>query len=329
MKAIRQWFAKFADEHPFALAWGIVILAVTFVGRLNDIASWKEKFDWILRNGTRQDPATHVVTSSPWLFGLVFAVVVTWIIWLFLFAQATILRSRALKAKNERQTTAYKTLKGMMSAASRIRDRLNPPQAVPQKSIKSVHMVYSIRKDFTTEVVREYEIEAVNETVHYWNLSNRPSEYADEVEYLDDIDFKVREGSGIGEIAYLPTMNDPRDKRVTFYFLPRLEPGNPPRKVILSFTWPRFMKKLGDTGEEEISFNLSSVKPIERIEIEVYLERGNGRNLECATTGPDYAGTTVQKRKHPSLGWDGFIYTIENAPSGTNRYTLTAKLLAV
>lgn len=245
-----------------------------------------------------------------------------------LFATETIRRRRALEAKNERQTTAYKTLQGMMGAASRIRDRLNPPQTSPQKAIKSVHMVYLISRDFTTEVTREYEVEAVNDTIHYWNLSNRPSEYADEVEYLDDIDFKVREGSGIGEIAYLPTRNDARDKRVTFYFLPRLEPGSPARKIVLSFKWPHFMKKLGATMEEEISFNLTSMKMIDSIRIEVYLEKGNRRILECEVTGPDYGGK-VLKQKHPRFAWDGFVYLVENAPAGANRYSITAKLVEV
>jgi hypothetical protein len=69
-------------------------------------------------------------------------------------------------------------------------------------------MVYLISKDFTTEVTREYEVQAVSEIIHYWNLSNRPSEYAVGVEYLDDINFKVKEGSGVGEIAYLPTKDE-------------------------------------------------------------------------------------------------------------------------
>ncbi len=326
MKAIREWFSKLATEHPFVLAWSIVALAVVSVERLDDIAAWKDKFDRILQTGTHLDESTHSVVSSPWFFGAIFALVVTWVIWLALFGQATILRNRALQAKNERQTTAYKTLQGMMGAASRIRDRQNPPQKVPQKSFKTIRMVYLINKDFTTEVTREYEIEAVNETVHYWNLSNRPSEYADEVEYLDDINFKVKEASGGGEIAYLPTTNEPRDKRVTVYFLPRLEPGNPARRVVCSFKWPRYLKKLGDTNEEEMSFDLSSVKEIETVQIEMYLEKGTGRNLECVVTGPDYDGK-VQKQKHPDLGWDGFVYVIKNAPSGKNRYAFTAKLI--
>lgn len=326
MNSLRRWLTKLANEHPFTLAWGVILVAIASVERLDDLTAWKEKFDWILEAGTREDPSKHHIVASPWLFFVVFALAVTWVIWLMLFAVATVQRQRALKAKNERQTTAYKTLQGMMGAASRIRDRQNPPQAVPRKSIKNVHMVYLISRDFTTELTREYEIEAVNETIHYWNLSNNPSEYADEAEYLDDIDFKVKEGSGFGEIVYLPTRNDPRDKRITFYFLPRLEPGNPARKVVLSFKWPRYMKKLDVTGEEEISFNLSSDKPVESVRVEVYLEKGGGRNMECEVTGPDY-GRKVFKQKHPSLGWDGFVYLVEKAPAGTNRYAFTAKLI--
>jgi len=133
MKAIRDWFGKLANEHPFTLAWGIILMAIVGVERLDDIAAWKQKFDWILQNGTYEDKATHELISSPLLFGVVFALIVTWIIWLFLFAAATILRRRALESKDERQTTAYKTLQGMRNAASRIRDRLTPPQASPQK----------------------------------------------------------------------------------------------------------------------------------------------------------------------------------------------------
>ena len=53
------------------------------------------------------------------------------------------------------------------------------------------------------------------------------------------------------------------------------------------------MKKLGETGAEEISFNLKSIKATEKIWIEVYLERGNGRNLKCEVTGPDYGGKVL------------------------------------
>ena len=86
------------------------------------------------------------------------------------------------------------------------------------------------------------------------------------------------------------------------------------------------MKKLDVTGEEEISFNLSSDKPVESVRVEVYLEKGGGRNMECEVTGPDYGGK-VFKQKHPSLGWDGFVYLVEKAPAGTNRYAFTAKLI--
>ena len=175
IKVIKEWFAKLANEHPFVLAWGIIFLAIAFVSRLNDVASWKEKFDWLIQHGTHEDKGTHLVVSSPWFFGVVFALVVTWTIWLMLYAQAALLRQKDLKARNERETTAYKTLQGMMGAAARIRDRLHPPQATPKKRLKSVCMVYLISKDFTTEVTREYEVQAVNETLHYWNLSNRAS----------------------------------------------------------------------------------------------------------------------------------------------------------
>jgi hypothetical protein len=99
MEAIKKWCAKFADEHPFALAWGIIIGVIAVVGRFNDIASWKEKFDWILQNGTHEDKGTHLVISSPFLFTVVFALVVTWIVWLLLYAQAVFLRKRDLSVR--------------------------------------------------------------------------------------------------------------------------------------------------------------------------------------------------------------------------------------
>jgi hypothetical protein len=326
MKAWKDWFAKLANEHPFAVAWAVILVVLAFVSRLNDVASFKEKFDWILQHGTYDDKEHHLILSSPWFFLLFFALATTWIIWPFLYAVATFRLRKAQRTKNERQTTAYETLQGMMTAASRIRDRLNPAHAMPQKALKSVRMIYLISKDFSTEVTREYEVLALNDILHYWNLGNRPTEYADPVDYLDDIDFKVSEMNGIGEVAYLPTKNEPRDKRITFYFLPRLEPGNPARRIQMSFKWPGFNKKLDVTGEEDISFTLSSVLPIESVRVEVYLERDTGRNLEGLISGPNYAGSQLYKQNHPNTGWGGFVYLIENAPSGVNRYAVTAKL---
>ena len=80
-----------------------------------------------------------------------------------------------------------------------------------------------------------------------------------------------------------------------------------------------------------MSFDLSSVKEIRTVQIEIYLEKGTGRNLECVVTGPDYGGK-IQKQKHPNLGWagmgwDGFVYLVKDAPPGKNRYAFIAKLI--
>src|SRR5256885_8753291 len=60
-----------------------------------------------------------------------------------LFPYTTLFRS---KAKDTDESKAYKTLQGMMRAAARIRDQLNPAPQLVRKAFDSVRVVYLDRK---------------------------------------------------------------------------------------------------------------------------------------------------------------------------------------
>lgn len=304
------------------------MLALAFGENLDSLKAIKESFDWVITHGCHMEDRGRSIVSYPWLFGIYFFILLTWFVWAGLFGWADYNRRKATRVKDERQTTAFRTLTGMMEAASHIRDKLNPVQATPQKSLRTVRMVYLIYKDLAVEVTREYEVAAVNDNLHYWNGSNKPTYHCDPVDYLSDIDFKVREGSGFGEIVYLPTRNEPRDKRITYYFLPRIEPGSQPRKLIMSFRWPGYLRQMYVEGKEEIAISLDSAVGIEKVSIAVYLEPGLGRNLKGSISGPEYDGGKITHMNHPDRGWPGFVYQVENTPPGLNRYKVTGELVA-
>jgi hypothetical protein len=325
LKAIDGWFE---GKKPWVVVGTIVVLAFAFGENLHDLEVLKGGFDWVITRGCHIEEGGQSIVSYPWLFGVSFVVILTWFIWVALLGWADYGRRKATRLKDERQTTAFKTLTGMMEAASLIRDKLHSVQATPRKSLKSVKMTYLIHKDLMTEVTREYEVEAVSDSLHYWNGSNKPTGHADAVDYLSDIDFKVREGSGFGEIVYLPTRNDPRDKRVTYYFLPRIEPGAPARKLIISFKWPGYLRQMYVDGKEEISISLDSAASIPKVSVAVYLEPGLERNLTGTISGPEYAGGKISYENHPDRRWPGFVYQVENTPPGPNRYQVTGELVA-
>jgi hypothetical protein len=306
---------------------------------------WEEGF---VHSGIRYDTSTHTLDVRLWFLWLLFAL--AWMVIVLVALQGrSYLRECTATQKNEKQAAeierlrvevqdgsreiqeriakTQRTLKGMMRAASNIRDRVTPVHPTLTKSICAVRMVYLIHKDFSTEVTREYEIRATTEPIHYWGLSNAPTADADPVEFLSDLKFAVTHTAGEGEVVYLPTLNEPRDKRVTVYFLPRIEPGSPSRKFRLSFRWPGYNRSLKLRGEEDFSTRLSSANTISEVRIEVYLEDESMGVLRGEMTGPIYSSDVITHCEHADLHWKGFIYKTCNIPEGNQRVSFTAKLV--
>jgi hypothetical protein len=309
------------------------------------LRGWEEAF---VRSGVRYDTRTHTLGVRLWFLLLLFAVAWMVIVLGALQVQAYLREHAARQASaaqaaeiqrlglvvqdgsraiQERIAKTQRTLKGMMRAASSIRDRVTPVHPNLTKSICSVRMVYLIHKDFSTEVTREYEIRATTEPIHYWGLSNAPTADAEPVEFLSDLKFAVVQTSGEGEVVYLPTLNELRDKRVTVYFLPRIEPGSPSRRFRLSFRWPGYNRSLKLRGEEDFSTRLSSASTISEVRIEVYFEDESAGVLRGEMTGPIYSSDDITHCEHADLHWKGFIYKTCNIPEGNRRVSFTAKLV--
>jgi hypothetical protein len=144
------------------------------------------------------------------------------------------------------------------------------------------------------------------------------------VEYLDDMNFKVRDDSGNG-VVYLPTENDSRSKRVMLYFLPQIEPGQGDRKIVFSYSWPGLFNQLASKTSEPFRWTTESVSTIERLKFSFYLQKGSGYDLLHENLGPRY-----EKMKPDALSdgdqWSGFSYTIEDIPAGKCRVALLLKL---
>jgi hypothetical protein len=216
-----------------------------------------------------------------------------------------------------------------MLAASRIRDQVTPPDKAVVKSFDYVRVSYFIERDLTAAVIREYGIRTSDQPLHFWTTGNSATSFADEVEYLDDMDFKVKDHSG-REVVYLPTKNDPRSKEVVLYFLPRVESSeSEARKIEITYKWPSLLRQLRELGYEDFTFALESKQGIPELQFRFLLESGTGENLEGEVTGPHYANEVLEnnfKTQQDGKNWAGFVYGIKGCPPGLGKYKVTARL---
>jgi hypothetical protein len=308
-----------AKKHPAGIAIGTVVAFLAFVSYLRNVEYWRKYFDSFLQYAISINPTTKELTSRAFFFYPLLALVGIFVTVAALLVQSEVRRREAVNSKDEEGSKSYLTLQGMMRAANRIRNQLTPAAQAPRKAFDSVKLVYEISKDFTVAVQREYEMRAVNTPLHFWGVSYQATGHADPAEYLLDIDFHVKPEE---EVVYLPIKNDPLCKGVCFYFLPRLEPGKPARKLAVSYMWPKLLKQLKVKGEEEIGINLDSAESIKDFTLEIYLEEGSGGVMECEKSGGQFEGATLITNKHKTKNWPGFIYTVKNAPAGRSHFAV-------
>lgn len=309
-------------KHPVRIVGGTIVFLFTVLGFARNAEWFGSKFDQLVTKGVVIVPGQAAVQTRLWFFLSFVLLVCAVAALLLLYLRSELMRREVTRNRDERRTVAFKTLMGMMRAASRIRDRIFPPARKPLKSFRSIKAVFNIHSNFDTEVREEYEIYSSDEPVHFLSLVEGVTDAADPVEYLDDINFKVIDNSG-HEVVYLPTENDGRLKRVVLYFLPRIEPREDPRKIVVSYRWPGMAKQLDLLGEEDYSWEPTSRDPIALLEYSIFSEPGTKRVLACELAGPSNATETLSAVSNDK-GWEGFCYKIENSPGG--RCALTVKL---
>ncbi len=212
------------------------------------------------------------------------------------------------------------TFEKMMQAASEIAAQLYPPDRPPQKNIIRARRTYLVSQNFDTAITREDDYKALTD-LHIERIIVGAEQHADPCEFLDDIDFKVRDDSRGSRVVYLPTRNTPFEKEVVLFFLPHIRPEEPaPRKIILTYKWPKMLRQLEKRGFEVGEWGLKSRDPIPEAEMRVFFEPGLRGKVKASIHGPRLPEDSLEEAKCdiPGCGgWEGWSYKLRNAPSGT------------
>ncbi len=325
------------ERHPFLVFLGVVSFFLAVGTALRSIDRLNTAFDEFIQRGLNIGWPQRTVSTKTWFFVtfLLISIFFVYLGLLVLRAQMLLRKARRelqrpeselrrdLAQRQEREQVASKTLREMMAAASRIREQLFPAARRPVKVLISIENTYLVYKNFDCAVSRVYEIKAADVPVHFWEIEQRVESAADPVDYLDDIDFKVRPQNAV---AYLPSYNDLRCKKVVIYFLPQIEPSETnPRKILVSYRWPGMFKQLERDGQEAYSWKLESKYNIPRVRLVVYLEPGTGLNLHMEPEGSAGGKHLIEDCKHPERGWAGKVCTITDAPPGEYKLRLRVK----
>ena len=217
---------------------------------LRAVDAFNLALDRVVRAGVQIDWQHQTLATETWFFILLllllFVLVVVGVFFVraqfFLLRQARLELNRPDSELRRALDLATKTLREMMAAASRIRQQIFPSAKQPVKTLVSMENAYLIYKNFDATVKRVYVIKASELPLHFWEVEMRVESAADPVDYLDEIGFKVRDETEHA-LAYLPSLNDKRYKKAVIYFLPQIEPGENPRRIVVTYKWPGMFKQ--------------------------------------------------------------------------------------
>ena len=139
------------------------------------------------------------------------------------------LRAQIAKLEKERDGTlshglnrkaiAEKTLNRMMDAAYKITQQMTGP--LLKKKILEIDNSYLIHPNYDGQIERKYSIRAI-EPLHFWEIKIVVESEASPQDFLDDIEFKIRDDKG-ESIFYLPIENGPHSKIVALFFPAAIE----------------------------------------------------------------------------------------------------------
>jgi len=229
--------------------------------------------------------------------------------------------------QREQRTSAAiteKTLSGMMRAANRIAYQMYPLAERPPFAFEKVSRSYHVDANGDTRVTASYSIRAYERPLHFWTLWLAAEPEAPGVDFLDSLDFKIRDLAGEDRVAYLVRRNDSHRKEISVFFLPRISPEEPARTIVFSYTWPRMVQRLLLKGEEEFYLELDSRTPVSLLEYSIYFhpKLQAEYKLGCTPDGIKVGNELLEEVLLAESGARGWRYSVTNAPAGGFSYHL-------
>ena len=220
---------------------------------------------------------------------------------------------------------AHKTLQGMMRAATRITNQLYPPKKSPPYAFERISRVYTIDSDGSATLSASYHIRAYRRALHFWSIGILAETDAPAIEFLDEIDFKVRDETKADRVAYLLKTDTGHEKEISIFFLPEIDPREAARKIAFRYTWPRMLERLLTKGDEDFSLRLDSRTTVGEFEYAAYFHPGLFKTFEitCEQLGTKADNETLLEAERD--GWRGWCYKVTDAPAQGAEYTLRFK----
>lgn len=193
-----QWlkdFNEFIREHKF---WGLVLVAFTIVitagAYLRAIDRVQLALAQLISAAITIDSKTGEISVKAFYAWAAIGLLVV-IIFLSLFVW---------RAVRDRSGVMGKTFEKMMQAASQIAAQLYPEDSPPLKNLVRVRRTYLISENFDTAVTREDDYQALTD-LHVERVLLAAEQDAEPCEFLDNLNFKVRDERGSDLVRYLPT----------------------------------------------------------------------------------------------------------------------------
>jgi hypothetical protein len=306
------------EKTTFGLFMAILTGLVGAVGLVGKILDADKRIALWLSKAIALDPSTKAPVLKAWFVPFVFLGIA--------IASGFLLLIIVTVQRHFAKTDDQIALEEMMGSVRQIRDQGKQTKI---KAWKTITLRYLIDKDLSGSLTKISEIQAVDVPVHYWESVNSVEDEADPADSLATIGYRVVDlSSPANSIVYLPSENGRRSKRACLFFLPPIQPGET-RKFETFFKWKGMFLRLKKVPED-ISFSTNTRDSLPAFRLEVYLEQGSGKSLDCQITSSRYAGDGLTAGTYAVNGWNGsgWVYQATNVPAGSLQFTLRAKLKA-
>lgn len=208
----------------------------------------------------------------------------------------------------------------MMQSALQITAQMYPEDHLPLKNVVRVRRTYLVSENFDTAVTREDDYKGLTDLCFIRILVAAEPD-AEPCAFLADLNFNVQDARGPGHVAHLPTKDAHFEKEVAIFFLPHIRPDEPnPRRIIVTYKWPKMMRQLETKGFEIGDWTLESQENIPEAEFRAFFAPSLRRRLKASIAGKRIKGESLVDAvcDLPGYGdWEGWVYALRDAPPAT------------
>jgi hypothetical protein len=170
---------------------------------------------------------------------------------------------------------------------------------VIKHDFQKIHTTYNVSENGDVSVVKQIEIRAVEEPVHFWQSYIDGYPHAPSQLLFTDIGFSVS-SEGDHQCAFAPVRDGLQRKEFVIFFLPYIKPGEL-RSLQITYKWPGLLRGLLVNKEDDFYWENKGFSKDKLTDFMAkFIFSSKFPNLHAEITGSKPEGSTIHFNRGPN-----------------------------